>query len=83
MVKKKHNDRTQQQNISLQVIVVVLLLCYCLIIIINAIETSGVYGPRTADFLKELGHRLRQCRELSIILPKGCRLPFREAIQLQ
>eukprot|EP00731_Ephydatia_muelleri_P014846 Em0008g566a len=25
-----------------------------------AIETSGVYGPRTADFLKELGHRLRQ-----------------------
>eukprot|EP00731_Ephydatia_muelleri_P014840 Em0008g560a len=25
-----------------------------------AIETSGVYGPRTANFLKELGHRLRQ-----------------------
>ena len=25
-----------------------------------AIETSGVYGPRTAGFLKELGHRLRQ-----------------------
>eukprot|EP00731_Ephydatia_muelleri_P006326 Em0003g574a len=25
-----------------------------------AIETSGVYGPRTADFLKELGHRFRQ-----------------------
>ncbi|KAL5488580.1 hypothetical protein EMCRGX_G017546 [Ephydatia muelleri] len=25
-----------------------------------AIETSGVYGPRTADFLKELGYRLRQ-----------------------
>eukprot|EP00731_Ephydatia_muelleri_P021279 Em0013g1006a len=25
-----------------------------------AIETSGVYGPRTADFLKELGHQLRQ-----------------------
>ena len=25
-----------------------------------AIETSGMYGPRTADFLKELGHRLRQ-----------------------
>ena len=37
MVKKKHTDRTQQQNISLQVIVVVLLLCYCLIIIINII----------------------------------------------
>ena len=25
-----------------------------------AIETSGVYGQRTTDFLKELGHRLRQ-----------------------
>eukprot|EP00731_Ephydatia_muelleri_P010723 Em0005g1309a len=25
-----------------------------------AIETTGVFGPRTNDFLKELGHRLRQ-----------------------
>ena len=25
-----------------------------------AIETTGVFGPRTADFLKELGHQLRQ-----------------------
>eukprot|EP00731_Ephydatia_muelleri_P037460 Em0476g3a len=52
-----------------------------------AIETSGVYGPRTADFLKEAGTSVEgKClerRALSIILPKGCRLPFREAIQLQ
>ena len=25
-----------------------------------AIETSGVFGPKTTEFLKELGHRLRQ-----------------------
>ena len=25
-----------------------------------AIETTGVFGPRTTEFLKELGHRLRQ-----------------------
>ena len=25
-----------------------------------AIETSGVYGQKTTDFIKELGHRLRQ-----------------------
>ena len=25
-----------------------------------AIETSGVFGPRTATFLKDLGHRLAQ-----------------------
>ena len=25
-----------------------------------AIETTGVFGPRTTGFLKELGHRLRQ-----------------------
>ena len=25
-----------------------------------AIETTGVFGPRTTQFLKELGHRLRQ-----------------------
>ena len=25
-----------------------------------AIETSEVYGQKTTDFLKELGHRLRQ-----------------------
>ena len=25
-----------------------------------AIKTIGVFGPRTTDFLKELGHRLRQ-----------------------
>ena len=24
------------------------------------IETSGVYGQKTTDFIKELGHRLRQ-----------------------
>ena len=24
-----------------------------------AIETTGVFGPRTTQFLKELGHRLR------------------------
>ena len=25
-----------------------------------AIETTGVFGPRTTEFLKEMGHRLRQ-----------------------
>ena len=25
-----------------------------------AIETTGVFGPRTTEFLKELGHQLRQ-----------------------
>ena len=25
-----------------------------------AIETSGVFGPKTMEFLKGLGHRLRQ-----------------------
>ena len=25
-----------------------------------AIETTGVFGPRTTELLKELGHRLRQ-----------------------
>ena len=25
-----------------------------------AIETTGVFGPRATEFLKELGHRLRQ-----------------------
>ena len=25
-----------------------------------AIETTGVFGPKTKEFLKELGHRLRQ-----------------------
>ena len=25
-----------------------------------AIETSGVFGPKTTELLKELGHRLRQ-----------------------
>ena len=25
-----------------------------------AIETSGVFGPKTTEFLKELGHQLRQ-----------------------
>ena len=25
-----------------------------------ALETTGVFGPRTTEFLKQLGHRLRQ-----------------------
>ena len=31
-----------------------------IMIVIIITNSSGVYGPRTADFLKELGHRLRQ-----------------------
>ena len=29
-------------------------------VVTNAIETSGVFGPKTMQFLKGLGHQLRQ-----------------------
>ena len=47
-----------------------------------AIETTGVFGPRTTQFFKELGHRLRQvsgeansyaylARRLSVAVQRG------------
>ena len=42
-----------------------------------AIETSGVFGPKTTVFLKELGHRLRQVsgeansERLSVAVTRG------------
>ena len=33
---------------------------YCHFIILVAKETAGVFGPRTTEFLKDLGHRIKQ-----------------------
>ena len=32
---------------------------YCHFIILVAKETAGVFGPRTTEFLKDLGHRIK------------------------
>ena len=50
-----------------------------------AIETTGVFGPRTTEFLKELGHRLRQVSvKLTpmLTLPRDYQLPSNGAMQL-
>ena len=49
-----------------------------------AIETTGVFGPRTTEFLKELGHRLRQVsgEANSYTLPRDYQLPSNGAMQL-
>ena len=51
-----------------------------------AIETTGVFGARTTEFLKELGHRLRQVsgeansfaylnQRLSVVVQRGNAAP--------
>ena len=48
-----------------------------------AIETSGVFGPATAVFIKELGHRLRRVTGDDLShhhLVHGCLWPYRGGI---
>ena len=43
-----------------------------------AIETTGVFGPRRTEFLKELGHRLRQ-----VSVSRDYQLPSNMAMQFR
>ena len=51
-----------------------------------AIETTGVFGSRTTEFLKELGHRLRQvsgeANSYMLTLPRDYQLQSNGAMQL-
>ena len=58
-----------------------------------AIETTGVFGARTTEFLKELGHRLRQVsgeansfayltQRLSVAVQRGNAASVLEAIKV-
>ena len=47
-----------------------------------AIETSGVFGPKTTEFLKELGHRLRQVSAPLHTSLRDSQLPSNVAMQL-